>query len=73
MKLSKEYIREKLIGLGFVLNDQTVKVDKSEIYKYNKEILFFIVFYYYFSMFILTNYYSEIDYFFTDLINSILF
>jgi len=73
MKLSKEYLKEKLIGLGFVLDDKTVVIDQKDIYKYNKEIIFFIIAYYYINMYFLVNYLDEIDQFFTGLINSVLF
>ena len=73
MKLSKEYLKETLIGLGFVLDDKTVVIDQKDIYKYNKEIIFFIIAYYYINMYFLINYFDEIDQFFTGLINSVLF
>jgi len=73
MKLSKKYLKEKLVGLGFVLDDKTVVIDKKDIYKYNKEIIFFIIAYYYINMYFLINYFDEIDQFFTGLINSVLF
>ena len=59
MKLSKEYLKEKFIGLGFVLDDKTVVIDKKDIYKYNKEMVFFIISYFYINMFFIT-YYLEI-------------
>ena len=41
-------IKEKLIGLGFVLDDKTVELKSSDIYAYNKEVGIFIVLTYYF-------------------------
>ena len=73
MKLSKEYLKEKLIGLGFVLDDKTVVIDKKDIYKYNKEMIFFIIAYYYINMYFLINYFDEIDQFFTGIVNSLIF
>jgi len=73
MKLSKEYLKEKLIGLGFVLDDKTVVIDKKDIYKYNKEMIFFIIAYYYINMYFLINYFEEIDQFFTGIVNSVIF
>ena len=73
MKLSKKYLKEKLVGLGFVLDDKTVVIDQKDIYKYNKEVIFFIISYYYITMFILVNYFEEIDQFFTGLVNSVIF
>jgi len=73
MKLSKEYLKEKLIGLGFVLDDKTVVIDQKDIYKYNKEMIFFIIAYYYINMYFLINYFDEIDQFFTGIVNSFIF
>ena len=73
MKLSKKYLKEKLVGLGFVLDDKTVVIDQKDIYKYNKEVIFFIISYYYITMFFLENYFEEIDKFFTGLVNSVIF
>ena len=61
MKLSKEYIREKLIGLGFVLDDQTVVVKSSEIYEFNRQLIFIMIVTFYSGMYLLSNYSSSIN------------
>jgi len=42
-----ELIKEKLIGLGFVLDDKTVELKKTDFYSYNKEVGIFIILGYY--------------------------
>jgi len=61
MKLSKEYIREKLIGLGFVLDDQTVEIKSSEIYEFNRQLIFIMIATFYSGMYLLSNYSSSIN------------
>jgi len=52
MRLIKS-IKEKFIGLGFVLDDKTVELKSSDIYAYNKEVGIFIVLTFYsFQIFI---------------------
>ena len=53
-----ELIKEKLIGLGFVLDDKTVEIKKTDFYAYNKHIgLFIFLTFYSFQIFI--NQYSN--------------
>ena len=61
MKLSKEYIKEKLIGLGFVLDDQTVEIKSSEIYEFNRQLIFIMIATFYSGMYLLSNYSSIIN------------
>ena len=72
MKLSKEYIREKLIGLGFVLDDQTVEVKSSEIYEFNRQIIFIMIASFYSGMYFLSNYSSSINAYIDNLLMLLL-
>ena len=47
MKINKAYITEKLIGLGFVLDDKTVEIRSDDLYSHNKKVIAFIIIYYY--------------------------
>jgi len=48
-----DLIKEKLIGLGFVLDDKTVELNKTDFYAYNKHIgLFIFLTFYSFQIFI---------------------
>ena len=47
MKINKAYITEKLIGLGFVLDDKTVQIRSDDLYSHNKKVIAFIIIYYY--------------------------
>ena len=60
MKINIRYIEEKLIGLGFVLNDETVTVHQEDIYVHNREIFLFIFFFWYLSIYLISTYELEI-------------
>jgi len=47
MKINKAYITEKLIGLGFVLDDKTVEIKSDDFYSHNIKVVAFIIFLYY--------------------------
>ena len=56
-RIMKRYInktKEFFIGLGFVLNDETVRVNSHDCYSYNKEVALFIVVFYYSSLYFLS-------------------
>ena len=72
MKLLKEYFREKLIGLGFVLDDQTVEVKSSEIYEFNRQVIFVMIASFYSGMYLLSNYSSSINTFIDNLLMLLL-
>jgi len=56
MKINKEYLKDKLIGLGFVLNDETVTIHQEDIYVHNREIFLFIFFFWYLSIYLISTY-----------------
>ena len=60
MKINKEYLKDKLIGLGFVLNDKTVTIHEEDIYVHNREIFLFIFFFWYLSIYLISTYELEI-------------
>ena len=60
MKINKEYLKDKLIGLGFVLNDETVTIHQEDIYVHNREIFLFIFFFWYLSIYLISTYELEI-------------
>ena len=72
MKINKEYLKDKLIGLGFVLNDETVTIHREDIYVHNREIFLFIFFFWYVSIYFLTYYETEIERFIDQTIYLIL-
>ena len=72
MKINKDYIKEKLIGLGFVLNDETVTVHQEDIYVHNREIFLLIFFFWYVSIYFLTTYETKIERFIDQTIYLIL-
>jgi len=72
MKLLKEYFREKLIGLGFVLDDQTVEVKSSEIYEFNRQVIFVMIASFYSGMYLLSNYSSSINTYIDNLLMLLL-
>ena len=72
MKINIGYVKEKLIGLGFVLNDKTVTINREEIYAHNKEIFLFIFFFWYVSIYFLTTYETKIERFIDQTIYLIL-
>jgi len=72
MKLLNEYFREKLIGLGFVLDDQTVEVKSSEIYEFNRQAIFVMIASFYSGMYLLSNYSSSINTFIDNLLMLLL-
>ena len=72
MKLLNEYFREKLIGLGFVLDDQTVEVKSSEIYEFNRQIIFIMIASFYSGMYFLSNYSSSINAYIDNLLMLLL-
>ena len=47
MKINKAYITEKLIGLGFVLDDKTVEIRSDDLYSHNTKVIAFIIVLYY--------------------------
>jgi len=47
MKINKTYITEKLIGLGFVLDDKTVEIRSDDLYSHNTKVIAFIIVLYY--------------------------
>ena len=72
MKLLNEYFREKLIGLGFVLDDQTVEVKSSEIYEFNRQVIFVMIASFYSGMYLLSNYSSSINTYIDNLLMLLL-
>jgi len=58
--MNKEYLKDKLIGLGFVLNDETVTIHQEDIYVHNREIFLFIFFFWYLSIYLISTYELEI-------------
>jgi len=58
--MNKEYLKDKLIGLGFVLNDETVTIHQEDIYVHNREILLFIFFFWYLFIYLISTYELEI-------------
>jgi len=60
MKINKEYLKDKLIRLGFVLNDETVTIYREDIYVHNREIFLFIFFFWYLSAYLISTYEFEI-------------
>ena len=60
MKINKEYLKDKLIGLGFVLNDETVTIHQEDIYVHNREIFLFVFFFWYLSIYLISTYELEI-------------
>jgi len=61
--MTTEYFKQKLIGLGFVLDDKEVTVDKSQVYKHNKLGIFLIFATMMGSMYLIETYYPEIHQF----------
>jgi len=60
MKMNKEYLKDKLIGLGFVLNDETVIIHREDIFVHNREIFLFVFFFWYLSIYLISTYELEI-------------
>jgi len=58
--MNKEYLKDKLIGLGFVLNDETVTIHQEDIYVHNREIFLFIFFFWYLFIYLISTYELEI-------------
>jgi len=58
--MNKEYLKDKLIGLGFVLNDETVTIHREDIYVHNRETFLFILFFWYLLIYLISTYELEI-------------
>jgi len=67
-----EYIKQKLIGLGLVLDDKEVTVDKNQVYKHNKLGIFLIFTIMMGSMHLIETYYPEIHQFIESLLTLFL-
>jgi len=58
--MTTEYIKQKLIGLGLVLDDKEVTIDKKQVFKYNKLGLILLFSVMSIGMYFIENFYPEI-------------
>ena len=70
--MTTEHFKQKLIGLGFVLDDKEVTIDKNQVYKHNKLGIFLIFSIMMCSMYLIETYYPEIHQFIDSLLTLFL-
>ena len=71
--MTTEYIKQKLIGLGLVLDDKEVTIDKKQVFKYNKLGLVLLFLMMSIGMYFIENFYPEIHHSIESFFSLLLF